>query len=93
MNCWEFMKCGRDKGGVVSIDKRSCPAYPYYGKNCAQVAGTLCGGEIQGIYAMKIFDCVKCTFYNSRHYQHTSSNPQVMESCNCSKSVGIKMVN
>lgn len=93
MNCWDFMKCGRDKVGLESDDLRSCPAYPDYGKNCAQVAGTLCLGEVQGIYAMKIFDCVKCAFYNSKHYQHTSSHPRLVESCNCNINSCLKLVN
>ena len=83
MNCWEFMKCGRDNGGLLAEDKRSCPAYPYYGKSCASVAGTLCGGVVQGTYAMKIFDCVKCDFYNSEHYLKTDSDSQVYGNCNC----------
>ena len=40
---------------------------------CAKVAGTLCGGKVQGTFAMKIFDCVKCDYYNSEHYQHNNS--------------------
>jgi hypothetical protein len=70
MNCWEFMKCGRDEGMASENDKRSCPAYPFYGKNCASVAGTLCGGEVQGTFALKIFECAKCDFYQSKYYQH-----------------------
>ena len=89
MNCWEFMKCGRELGGVNAYELGPCVAYPKYGKQCAEVAGTLCEGKFQGAYAMKIFDCVKCDFYNSKQYQHTSSNPQVVESCNCSESICI----
>ena len=82
MNCWEFMKCGRDKGALAleSYDMRSCHVYPFYGKKCATVAGTLCGGKVQGSYAMKIFDCAKCDFYNSKYYQH--NNLQFTSSCN-----------
>ena len=78
MNCWEFMKCGRELGGLKVYEMGVCRAYPDYGKQCAKVTGTLRGGEVQGTSAMKIFDCEKCDFYNSKYYQHTNSNPQVM---------------
>ncbi|OGP72840.1 MAG: hypothetical protein A2Y80_00405 [Deltaproteobacteria bacterium RBG_13_58_19] len=61
MNCWEFKKCGREK---------NCPAYPDHGRQCAQMAGTLCGGKIQGIFAMKILSCMECDFYKSSNYDH-----------------------
>jgi hypothetical protein len=32
------------------------------------MAGTLCGGEIQGSFARKFGNCRKCRFYKSRHY-------------------------
>ena len=37
MNCWEFKKCGREGGGVKSIELGTCPAYPDYGQQCARV--------------------------------------------------------
>jgi len=39
MNCWEFMKCGREKGGAKATDLGICPAYPDHGRHCARVAG------------------------------------------------------
>ena len=83
MNCWEFMKCGREFGGFKAYKLGVCQAYPDDGKQCAKVSGTLCGGAVQGTYAMKIFDCVQCDFYKSKYYQHTDSNPQVFANCNC----------
>ena len=62
MNCWEFKKCGREK---------TCPVYPHHGKHCARVAGTLCGGKVQGIFAMKLVNCMHCNFYQSPDYDHT----------------------
>lgn len=59
MNCWEFKKCGR---------QQTCPAYPNHGNRCARVAGTLCGGKVQGIFAMKLTNCMHCDFYLSHHY-------------------------
>ncbi|MBW2521778.1 MAG: hypothetical protein JRD64_03675 [Deltaproteobacteria bacterium] len=82
MNCWEFMKCGREAGGSEVYDMGICVAYPNEGKKCAQVAGTLCGGKVQGSYAMKIFDCIKCDFYNSEYYEHDDF--KVTSYCNTS---------
>jgi hypothetical protein len=76
MNCWEFKKCGREGGGVKSIELGTCPAYPDYGQQCARVAGTLCGGEVQGTFALKLGNCQKCEFYTSGHYDKTYSNGQ-----------------
>jgi len=56
--CWEHMQCKMD----VNHDE-SCPAYPYFGRICWTVAGTLCAGKIQGTYAQKIHDCSKCGYY------------------------------
>ena len=78
MNCWEFKKCGREKGGVNEKELGQCPAYPDNGKHCARVAGTFCGGAVQGTFAMKLANCLKCDFYNSKHYDHLYTNFQVI---------------
>lgn len=61
IQCWEFMKCGRDKDATVK-----CPAYPHFGRICWVVAGTFCEGKIQGTFAQKFEDCRKCDFYQKR---------------------------
>lgn len=68
MNCWEFKKCGREKEGVNVAELGVCPAYPDNGTRCARVAGTFCGGEVQGTFAMKLGNCLDCDFYKSEHY-------------------------
>ncbi|WP_446011497.1 two-CW domain-containing protein [Candidatus Electrothrix sp.] len=68
MNCWEYKLCGREKGGVHAEKKGICPAYPDNGKRCARVAGTLCGGKVQGEFVMKLLSCMKCDFYKSENY-------------------------
>ena len=68
MNCWEFKKCGREKGGAKAAEKGVCPAYPDYGKHCVHVAETRCGGKVQGTFEMKLLQCMGCDFYNSEHY-------------------------
>jgi hypothetical protein len=68
MNCWEFKKCGREKGGAKEKELGVCAAYPDQGTKCARVAGTLCGGKIQGSFAMKLANCMQCDFYQSANY-------------------------
>ena len=72
-NCWESMKCGRETGGMVSKELGVCPASTEKkfdgvnggdasGRFCWAVAGTLCGGEVQGTFAKKIENCMSCSF-------------------------------
>jgi hypothetical protein len=68
MNCWEFKKCGREAGGANAAEMGICPAYPDHGHDCARVAGTLCGGVLQGTFASKLSNCMKCDFYKSKFY-------------------------
>ncbi len=35
----------------------------YFGSICWTVAGTFCEGKVQGTFAQKYEDCVKCDFY------------------------------
>ncbi len=76
MNCWEFKKCGREPGGPKVAELGVCPAAAntdldgaHGGRNagraCWVVAGSLCGGKIQGTYAMKLLNCWRCDFMNS----------------------------
>jgi len=58
VQCWEYMKCGRDKDAAVK-----CPAYPHFGRTCWAVAGTFCEGKAQGTFAQKYEDCKKCEFF------------------------------
>ena len=69
MNCWEFKKCGCEKGGVNEKRLGLCPAYPDHGHGCARIEGTLCGGELQGSFSTKLLNCVKCDYYKSDHYK------------------------
>ncbi len=34
------------------------------GRFCWAVAGTLCGGEVQGTFAVKAMNCMSCNFYS-----------------------------
>ncbi len=62
-NCWEFMKCGREKGGNKAGELGICPAHPEKGRECWKVAGTFCGGKVQGTEAQKHDTCLVCDWY------------------------------
>lgn len=73
-NCWEHEKCGREPYGKNVKKLGVCPAATETrldgvhggtngGRACWVVAGTLCGGEVQGIFAQKYATCKDCDFY------------------------------
>ncbi len=67
LNCWEFKKCGREKTG-------DCPAVrENTGHICWMVAGTMCGGKVQGAFAEKVGNCKECNFY---HYMKGQTEPK-----------------
>lgn len=73
MNCWEYKKCGREKGGSKSLELGVCPAYTENaGDACWLVAGTFCGGEVQGTEAQKHHNCMRCDFYRQFDLAHRS---------------------
>ena len=74
LNCWEYMKCGRESRGIKSNELGECPAASdssfdginsglYAGRICWAVAGTFCDGKVQGTFAEKRTSCMDCTFY------------------------------
>jgi len=65
--CWDAKKCGRIPGGDKAEDMGVCPAYPDNGRDCWAVAGTFCGGKVQGDAADKRGGCLTCEFYNEVH--------------------------
>ncbi len=72
MNCWEFKKCGRERGGAKAQELGVCPAYPHDGHRCAHVVGTLCGGKVQGTLAAKVLNCMKCDYFKSPYYDRSA---------------------
>lgn len=74
-NCWEFKKCGREPGGHNAEELGVCPT-PLNtkldgmhgghngGRSCWVVAGSMCGGKIQGTFVEKYDNCSECEFYN-----------------------------
>ncbi len=76
LNCWEFMKCGREAGGRNISSRGVCPATTdsrlngvhggrNSGRTCWMIAGTLCGGQIQGTFGAKYKNCEQCDFYKA----------------------------
>ncbi len=76
INCWEHKKCGRQRGGDKVAEFGVCPAASADkadginggangGRACWPIAGTLCGGVVQGTFAMKMQNCMKCDFYKA----------------------------
>jgi hypothetical protein len=74
LNCWEIKKCGREPGGSKSKELGVCPAASdtesdgiNHGKNggriCWAIAGTFCGGKIQGDFAQKQVSCMACEVF------------------------------
>ena len=74
VNCWEFIKCGREPGGERVAEKGVCPAAVDVsanginggrngGRSCWAIAGTFCFGEVHGTTAKKYQNCMDCGFY------------------------------
>jgi hypothetical protein len=68
------MECGREPGGSNSEVLGICPASTelrfdgindsnFAGRFYWQVAGTFCDTVVQGTFAAKIKDCLKCPFF------------------------------
>ena len=74
-NCWEIKQCGRQPGGAKAAELGVCPASTaslhecnggrYGGRVCWAIAGTLCGGKVQGTFAQKAANCMNCEFYQT----------------------------
>ncbi|HUO77689.1 MAG TPA: hypothetical protein VMU21_08950 [Thermodesulfovibrionales bacterium] len=75
-NCWEFKNCGRQTGGEKAKELGVCPATTdekldgvHGGRNagraCWVLAGTMCGGKVQGTFAQKYENCELCDFFRS----------------------------
>ncbi len=53
VKCWEIKGC----------TQHNCPSFKSENLRCWQVAGTHCGGEVQGVFAQKFGRCEKCEVY------------------------------
>jgi hypothetical protein len=57
--CWEYKNCGEREDCAVYQKYKDKPIVPL----CWYVAGTMCGGQIQGGYAKKIDSCRHCDYF------------------------------
>ena len=83
LNCWEFMRCGRERNGTQVAELGVCPAAldaaadgflggQNGGRACAYIAGTFCGGSIQSKAVDKLRVCTACEFHALLRRQHGS---------------------
>jgi hypothetical protein len=90
-NCWEIKKCGREPGGSKVKKFGICPAATDSssnglngGKNagriCWAVAGTFCGGKVQGEYAQKQASCMYCDVFKQVKAEEGEGNFTLMKS-------------
>ena len=79
-NCWEAKNCGRELNGFKEKELGVCSASinprlngihggENGGRTCWVIAGTLCGGKVQGIFASKLENCFKCDFYKTVNHE------------------------
>ena len=84
-NCWEVMKCGREPRGAKESEFGPCPVATYTalngvhgGKNagraCWVVAGSLCGGKVQGNEEQKRQACWNCAFLQQVKQEETTTS-------------------
>ncbi len=85
VNCWQYLKCGRELGGKSVEAQGVCPASSDNsfdginsgisgGRFCWAVAGTYCGGEVQGCFAQKRQTCFDCRFYKLVNLEEGTAN-------------------
>jgi nucleotide-binding universal stress UspA family protein len=85
MNCWEYKKCGREPGGSMTGEMGVCPAASddsfhnvnrgeNAGRICWPVAGTFCGGEVQGSFTEKEKSCAECDFFKCVQQEEEAVN-------------------
>ena len=96
LNCWEFKKCGREPGGIKIHELGVCPATVEVrlhgvhggsnaGRACWVVAGSFCGGKVQGSFAQKYGNCIKCDFYQAlkeEEKEHYELSPTLLSKLN-----------
>ncbi len=84
-NCWEHKMCGREPGGKNVNGLGVCPAATDTsfdginsgkcgGRFCWAVAGTFCGGEVQGTFAEKRESCLSCDFFKRVRAEEGTAN-------------------
>ena len=55
---------------MKNCKKEDCPCYGKEATRCWQIAGTFCGGKVQGAFAQKYMNCAECNVFKT-----ATSNP------------------
>jgi|GEM_PF-1148881 len=86
LNCWEFKNCSRGcNGGCPAYDKKS-------GTICWLIAGTMCGGTVQGTYAQKLTSCTECDFYRYVNRLHSGDSPESADAAKMAANIRQKRI-
>jgi len=83
-NCWEFMKCGRETGGINIAEFGLCAAAADTSANgingginggriCWSVAG-LFAKKIDCLFAKKTLSCINCDFFRLVNKEEGDAN-------------------
>ncbi len=79
-NCWDIKGCGRSTGGHKVKELGECIASKEkLGHSCWIVAGTLCGGEVQGEIGQKRKNCMECKVFKLYHRDLGPHGKEVIE--------------
>lgn len=89
-NCWELKKCGREPNGEKVREFGVCPAATDASANgsngginggriCWAIAGTFCGGKVQGTFAQKEVVCIACDFFKRVKEEEGAINFQFLK--------------
>jgi hypothetical protein len=77
-SCWEIKNCGRQLGGPKAAEFGVCVAAKEdLGHSCWAIAGTLCGGKVQGTSAEKEHNCMACELYTSYNRMSGSHGKEI----------------
>ena len=94
VNCWELKKCGREPGGTNVSEFGLCPAATEArvdgmnrgtkgGRVCWGIAGSFCGGKVQGSFAAKVETCLECDFYRLVREEEGADFAHSHQICSC----------
>ena len=79
-NCWEIKQCGREQGGLKVAELGECVAsVEKLGHSCWEIAGTLCGGAVDGTFAEKEGTCLHCEVYRDYNRLWGTKSERVQE--------------
>ncbi|UCH73420.1 MAG: hypothetical protein JSU82_13870 [Rhodospirillales bacterium] len=81
-NCWEIKQCGREAGGAKVAELGECIASrQQLGHSCWAIAGTLCGGEVQGDIKDKQGNCLTCEVYELYNRMTGTARHELAAAC------------